>query len=184
MIEIRIHGRGGQGAITAAKILGEAVVAEGKWAQKSAMYGGERRGAPVQSFLRISDAPIRESHSIIEPNCILVIDQTIINEINVTDGLKEDGYAIINSSFNPAAVKLPLRPKTVTTLDALKISNEVFGPRPIPIVNTPMLGALVKTTGWIRLDSLIEPIKETFSGLAGDKNIEAAKLGYERTITT
>lgn len=184
MIEIRIHGRGGQGAVTAAKILGEAVIAEGKWAQKSAIYGGERRGAPVQSFLRISDGPIKESHSVIEPDCILVIDHTLMNQVDVTNGLKKDGFAIINSSLSPADIKLPAKLIKVATLDALNISNEVFGLRSIPIVNMPMLGALVKITGWIKLDSLTEPIRAVFPSTAGDKNIKAVKLGYERTRTS
>jgi len=88
MIEIRIHGRGGQGAVTAAKLLGEAAIAEGKWAWKSAFYGGERRGAPVQAFVRMDDEPIRETHQVIEPDCLLIIDPTLPNEINVTAGLK------------------------------------------------------------------------------------------------
>jgi 2-oxoisovalerate ferredoxin oxidoreductase gamma subunit len=104
MIEIRIHGRGGQGAVTAAKILGEAAITEGKWAWKSALYGGERRGAPVQAFVRIADEPIRETHQVIEPDCLLIIDSTLPDVVNVTAGLKEPGVIIYNTTKKPEEV--------------------------------------------------------------------------------
>jgi len=180
MIEIRIHGRGGQGAVTAAKLLGEAAIAEGKWAWKSAFYGGERRGAPVQAFVRMDDDPIRETHQVIEPDCLLIIDPTLPNEINVTTGLKAPGTIIYNTTKKPDEAGFAEEAK-VATLDALTISNELFGARSIPIVNTSMLGALVKATGYLELESLFDPIMKTFPGSRGEQNIEAAKLGYERT---
>jgi len=164
MMEIRIHGRGGQGAVTAAKILGEAAISEGKWAWKSALYGGERRGAPVQAFVRIADEPIRETHQVIEPDCLLIIDSTLPDVVNVTAG--EVGFA---------------KGARVATLDALTISNELFGARSIPIVNTSMMGALVKATGYLELESLFEPIMKSFPGSRGEKNIQAVKLGYENS---
>lgn len=181
MNEIRIHGRGGQGAVTAAKILGEAAIAEGKWAQKSAIYGGERRGAPVQAFLRIDDKAIRETHQVIEPDCVLVIDPTLPQQINVTSGLKTGGTVILHTTIEPDAVELPVKTSNIATLDALTISMEIFGPRSIPIVNTSMLGALVKTTEYVELESLYEPIMKAFPGDRGEQNIKAVKLGYKHT---
>jgi 2-oxoacid:acceptor oxidoreductase gamma subunit (pyruvate/2-ketoisovalerate family) len=179
--EIRIHGRGGQGAVTAAKILGEAAISEGKWAQKSAVYGGERRGAPVQAFIRIDNKPIRDTHNVIEPDCIIVIDTTLSSQINVCTGLKPDGYAIIHSTKEPAEIKLETTPKVVSTLDALSLSVEIFGPRSIPIVNTSMLGSFARTTGWVELESLSGPIIKNFGEMRGEQNIRAARLGFERT---
>jgi len=181
MIEIRIHGRGGQGAVTAAKLLGEAAILEGKWAWKSALYGGERRGAPVQAFVRMADEPIRETHQVIEPDCLLIIDPSLPNEVNVTAGLKAPGTIIYNTTKDPGEAGFPDGAK-VSTLDALTISNELFGARSIPIVNTSMLGALVKATGYLELESLFDPIMKAFPG-RGEANIEAVKLGYERTRT-
>ena len=177
-MEIRIHGRGGQGAVTAAKIVGEAAIAEGKWAWKSALYGGERRGAPVQAFVRIADDPIRETHQVIEPDCLLIIDPTLPNEVNVKAGLKDDGVIIYNTTKKPDEVEFAKGYK-VATLDALNISNELFGARSIPIVNTSMLGALVKVTGYLELESLFDPIMKAWPGSRGEKNIQAVKLGYE-----
>ncbi len=180
MMEIRIHGRGGQGAVTAAKILGEAAITEGKWAWKSALYGGERRGAPVQAFVRIADEPIRETHQVIEPDCLLIIDPTLPDVVNVTAGLKEPGVIIYNTTKKPEEVGFAKGAK-VATLDALTISNELFGARSIPIVNTSMMGALVKATGYLDLESLFEPIMKSFPGSRGEKNIQAVKLGYENS---
>ena len=180
MKEIRIHGRGGQGAVTAAKLLGEAVISEGKWAWKSAFYGGERRGAPVQAFVRMDDKPIRETHQVIEPDCVLIIDPTLPEVLDTTSGLKEPGIVVYNTTKKPEEVKFSPGSK-VATLDALTISNELFGARSIPIVNTSMLGALVKATGYLELDSLFDPIMKAFPGSNGEKNIQAVKRGYERT---
>jgi 2-oxoacid:acceptor oxidoreductase gamma subunit (pyruvate/2-ketoisovalerate family) len=177
-MEIRIHGRGGQGAVTAAKIIGEAAISEGKWAWKSALYGGERRGAPVQAFVRIADEPIRETHQVIEPDCLLIIDPTLPDVVNVTSGLKETGTIIYNTTKKKDDIEFAKGAK-LATLDALNISNELFGARSIPIVNTSMLGALVKVTGYLEIESLFEPIMKAWPGNRGEKNIEAVKLGYE-----
>ena len=181
MMEIRIHGRGGQGAVTAAKILGEAAISEGKWAWKSALYGGERRGAPVQAFVRIADETIRETHQVIEPDCLLIIDPTLPDVINVRSGLKEPGTIIYNTTSKPEEVDFRENAKTAT-LDAMTISNDLFGARSIPIVNTSMLGAFIKATGALKLESLYDPIMKAFPGSKGEKNIEALKIGYEKTV--
>jgi 2-oxoisovalerate ferredoxin oxidoreductase gamma subunit len=181
MMEIRIHGRGGQGAVTAAKILGEAAIAEGKRAWKSALYGGERRGAPVQAFVRIADEPIRETHQVIEPDCLLIIDPTLPDVVNVTSGLKDPGTIIYNTTKKKDDIEFA-KGARLATLDALTISNELFGARSIPIVNTPMLGAMVKITGYLELESLFEPILKAWPGSRGEKNIQAAKLGYESVL--
>jgi pyruvate ferredoxin oxidoreductase gamma subunit len=180
MKEIRIHGRGGQGAVTTAKILGEAAIHEGKWAWKSTSYGGERRGAPVQAFVRIDSNPIRETHQVIEPNCLLILDQTLPQEIDVTLGLQKPGIVVYNTTKKPKEIEFAQGNK-IATLDAISISNELFGTRSIPIVNTSMMGALIKTTGYLNMESLFDPIMKTFPGVRGEKNIEAVKRGFNNT---
>ena len=129
----------------------------------------------------MADEPIRETHQVIEPDCLLIIDPSLPNEVNVTAGLKAPGTIIYNTTKEPGEAGFPGDAK-VSTLDALTISNELFGARSIPIVNTSMLGALVKATGYLELESLFDPIRKAFPG-RGEPNIEAVKLGYERTRT-
>jgi 2-oxoacid:acceptor oxidoreductase gamma subunit (pyruvate/2-ketoisovalerate family) len=127
----------------------------------------------------MDDEPIRETHQVIEPDCLLIIDPTLPNEVDVTAGLKAPGTIVYNTTKEPGDAGFPGEAE-VATLDALTISNELFGARSIPIVNTSMLGALVRATGYLELESLYEPIMKAFPG-RGEANIEAVKLGYERT---
>jgi len=179
LIEIRFHGMGGQGAVMGALILAEAAFSEGKYAQKIPMYGGARRGGDVTVFLRLDDKPIRRTSGIYEPDSIIVLDPTLKKQPFVKAGLKKGGTAILNDELNPGEIDLGVNLKKVATLDATGISAEVFGVRPIPIVNTPMLGAIAKATGWVKLKSLDEPIMHQLPGKIGELNIKACQRGWE-----
>ncbi len=159
LTEIRWHGRGGQGAKTAALLFGEAALSEGKFIQAFPEYGPERTGAPVQSFNRISDEPIRLHCHVQSPNVVVVLDPTLIGAVDVTAGLKEDGIVIINTEASAAEMrkKLNLNGQKLFTIDASKIARETIG-RDIP--NTPMLGALVKATGLLTFETVMEDTRK------------------------
>lgn len=180
LIEIRLQGRGGQGTVTAAAILAGAFFSEGKWAQMIPHFGDERRGAPVKAHIRIDDKPIRLTSEITEPDCIVVLDSKLPAVVNVEEGLKEGGIAVFNDRRSPEEIVTKVKLSKVATVDATGIAVEIFGQTAIPITNTAMLGAICAATGWVKLDSLLTPIKEIFSGEIRDKNIKAVKMGYER----
>ena len=179
MIEIRFHGMGGQGAVMGALILAEAAFSEGKYAQKIPMYGGARRGGDVTVFLRLDDKPIRRTSGIYEPDSVIVLDPTLKKQPFVRAGIKMGGTAILNDELWPKDIDLGVKLGKVATLDATGISAEVFGVRAIPIVNTPMLGAIAKATGWVTLESLVEPIKRQLPGKVGELNVRACQRGWE-----
>lgn len=170
---------GGQGAVMGALMLAEAAFAEGKYAQKIPVYGGMRRGGDVTVFLRLDDKPIRRTSGIYEPDAVVVLDPTLIKHPPVRRGLKVGGVAIVNETKLPNEIDLGVPLNLVATIDATQISAEVFGIRAIPIVNTIMMGAIAKSTGWVKLDSLFEPIIRTFPGRIGELNVEACKRGYD-----
>jgi len=159
MFEIRWHGRGGQGAKTAALLLGDAAVSTGKYIQAFPEYGPERMGAPVASFNRISSKPIRIHSGITNPDVVIVLDVSLIEQVNVLEGLEpEKGILIVNTSESPEEIKKKLNFNgKVYTVDATKISIETIG-RDIP--NTPMMGALVKVTGLIDINELLQDTKK------------------------
>jgi len=159
MFEIRWHGRGGQGAKTAALLFGEAAVSTGKYIQAFPEYGPERMGAPVSSFNRISSSPIRIHSGIENPDVVVVLDVSLIEQVNILDGLDpEKGILIVNTSEKPEEIKKRLNFNgNVYTIDATKISIETIG-RDIP--NTPMMGALVKVTGILDIKELLEDTKK------------------------
>jgi 2-oxoacid:acceptor oxidoreductase gamma subunit (pyruvate/2-ketoisovalerate family) len=179
LIEIRFHGMGGQGAVMGALILAEAAFSEGKYAQKIPMYGGARRGGDVTVFLRLDDKPIRRTSGIYEPDSVIVLDPTLKKQSFVRAGIKMGGTAILNDELWPKDIDLGVKLGKVATLDATGISAEVFGVRAIPIVNTPMLGAIAKATGWVTLESLFEPIKRQLPGKVGELNVRACQRGWE-----
>ena len=179
MIEIRFHGMGGQGAVMGALALAEAAFAEGKYAQKIPVYGGMRRGGDVTVFLRLDDKPIRRTSGIYEPDALIVLDPTLTPVPEVRKGLKAGGMAILNDKRDPEQVDLGVKLSKVATVDATGISAEVFGLRAIPITNTIMLGAVSKTTGWVKMESLTGPIKHLFPGKQGDVNVDACARGYK-----
>ena len=179
LVEIRWHGRGGQGAVTSAELLAKAAINEGKYAQGFGSFGPERRGAPVQAFDRISaKIPIRVRAEITQPDVIIVLDPGLVKVVNVTAGLKEGGIIIINSKKPLAEVAAEFDKKwSVAVVDATKIAQEVLG---VNMVNTAMLGALLKAAELVKMESLHEPIVERF-GRLGERNINSMKRSFVET---
>jgi len=180
LVEIRWHGRGGQGAVTSAELVAQAAINEGKFAQAFPSFGPERRGAPVLSFVRInSKEPIRIRAEITEPDVVVVLDPSLLRIANVTSGLKEGGMLVINTrkSFQDIESEFQIK-QNLTTIDATKIAREELG---IPIVNTTMVGALIRATGVVKLESLIEPLQHRFGRLA-ERNINTMKKAYEEAL--
>ncbi len=177
MIEIRIHGRGGQGAVIASKVLAAAVFKEGKYVQSFPTFGVERRGAPVMAFTRIDDKPIRIRCQIYEPDHIVVLDPTLLEAVDVTAGLKEGGWILVNSEQDPAAFNLPAKYR-VATVDANSIAIKYrLGPKSAPIVNTAILGAFVRITDIVSLEAIAEAVRETVP-LKPEENVAATKEAY------
>lgn len=175
MKEIRIHGRGGQGSVTAAELIAVAAFEDGKWSQAFPYFGTERRGAPVTAFARISDEKIRVRSQIYEPDYVIVQDASLLPGVDVAGGMKEDGLIIVNTEKAPEALKLNTRAK-VRTIDATSLAIDIIGK---PIVNTALLGAFAGATGQIRLESVNKAIRDRFPGKVGEKNVEAVKKAYE-----
>jgi len=180
LIEVRWHGRGGQGVVTSSELLARAVLREGKYVQHFPEFGPERRGAPVRAFTRIDDKPIDIHYGVYEPDIVVVIDPVLLttNVEGVTAGLKEGGYLILNTTKVSEEIIKIAKEKSlkVYTVDAHKIALEVFNR---PLYNTPMLGALVKATGLASLDSVLDALGERFKGEILEKNKIAVKRAYE-----
>ncbi|MFV0362129.1 MAG: 2-oxoacid:acceptor oxidoreductase family protein [Suipraeoptans sp.] len=172
MKEIRIHGRGGMGAVKAAEALVYAAVMEGKFGNSIPFFGFERQGAPVTAFVRISDTPIRPKNRVYHPDIIIVLDPTIAHAVNVYDGVKENGVMILNTSQEQSDIALHENISTLGTLDATGIALDVIGR---PITNTVMLGAFCKVTGLVSVDEVGKKVEE----LWGEKNKIALQRGYE-----
>ncbi len=177
MKEIRLHGRGGQGAVTMGHWIVHCLAIEGKYGAAIPSYGFERRLAPVMSFMRLDDNPIREKTQIYTPDCIVVIDPTVKNAVDIFAGLKGDGILVIDQKGRPEELSVPPTVKRIGMVDASSIGMEVLGR---PITNSCMIGAFAAMTGWIRLDSISDAIAENFSGELLEKNRQAARLGFER----
>ena len=178
MIEIRLHGRGGQGAVTSAELLALASINEGKYAQAFPSFGPERRGAPVVAFCRISDERIRVRAVIARPDIVLVLDPSILRLVDVSDGLKQDGVLVTNTRFSPEEIKKELGVKTrLAVVDATKIAREELG---LPITNTTMLGALLKASEVVDKGAMIEPLQKRFGRIA-ERNIKAFERAYKET---
>ncbi len=179
MVEIRFHGRGGQGSVIASNILAEAAFKEGKHVQSFPHFGVERRGAPVVAFTRIGDERIRIKHKIYNPDCIIILDPTLIKAVNVIKGLKENGLILVNSDKDPK--KFPCSKEfKVATVNASNIAvKHSLGTKSTPIVNTAILGALSKFTGIVKLDFILKAIDERVP-LKQKENRDAAKEAYEK----
>ncbi len=162
LVEVRWHGRGGQGAVTAGKGLAEAALDAGLYFQAFPEYGPERMGAPIQAFTRISDHPVDLHCQIEEPDVVVVLDPTLLGTVNVTEGLKPDGILLVNTSASPAEIReqLNLRTGRVFTVDASRIAIETLGRE---ITNTPMLGALAKATGLFEVEAIVEQTRQRFA---------------------
>jgi pyruvate ferredoxin oxidoreductase gamma subunit len=179
MVEIRWHGRGGQGAKTASQFLAEAALDAGKHIQAFPEYGPERAGAPIRSYTRIDDKPIRLHSPITNPQTVVVIDSTLLDSIDVTEGLGDDGVLIVNSHSGPKEIreKTKFKKGKVATVDATKISLETLG---IPMPNTPMLGALLKIEEVVTMDALINQVKHKFLKKIGEEKTNANIAGIKR----
>lgn len=179
--EIRIHGRGGQGGVTAAELLARAAFKEGKWVQAIPFFGAERRGAPVKAFARLADEPILLRSQVYNPDYVIVLDATLLELVDVTEGLKEDGGVIINTMKKPQ--EMDIKQGHVATVDATGIALElqllVAG---LPVLNTTMLGAFAKATEEVKLESILDVIRQEWKGAAGEKNAKAASLAYKRLV--
>ncbi len=175
-LEVRWHGRGGQGAVTAAVLVAEAAIIDGKYAQAYPEFGAERRGAPVVAYSRFSDSPILTRSPILNPDVVVVLDTSIDKSI-YTNGLKEGGTIILNSSKDNSEILSTFSgvKAKIAKVNATKIALDTLGSA---IVNTAMVGAFVKMFSVASLDSLNEAILETFSKKVAERNIEAVKRAY------
>ena len=172
-IEIRWHARGGQGAVTASKLLAETALEEGKYFQGMPDYGAERSGAPIRAYTRISAAPIKPYCMVTEPDVVAVLDTTLIGVVDITEGLKKDGVILVNSSQSPGDIRSQIGFKgKIFTVDATAIAMEAMG-RNLP--NTPMLGALAKVTGIVGKESLAREVRSKF-GVTMKKDIVEANV--------
>jgi len=184
-VELRFHGRGGQGAVTAAKIVAAAAIYEGRYALAFPEYGAERRGAPVVAYTRIDDEPILEREPILEPDIVIVLDPSLDPKIYIS-GLKPDGILVMNTRRSFEELKRFIEehglklPKCVAVVNATDIAIMHLK---APIVNTAMLGALVKAKRVVSLDSILEKDRETFSDRPHiiQPNLNAIEEAYEKT---
>jgi 2-oxoacid:acceptor oxidoreductase gamma subunit (pyruvate/2-ketoisovalerate family) len=175
MKEIRLHGIGGLGTVKAGEIIVHAAVMEGKYGNSIPFFGFERQGAPVTSFVRLDDKPIRPKNQVYHPNCVIVLEPSVMNAVDVFDGLQQDSFLILNTKQKAQELKLDDRVKTLAYLDATAIALDILGR---PITNTIMLGAFAKATQWVDMHLLEERVMELF----GEKNVAALKRGYESVI--
>ncbi|MBW1716153.1 MAG: 2-oxoacid:acceptor oxidoreductase family protein [Deltaproteobacteria bacterium] len=179
MIEIRFHGRGGQGAVVATKILATSVFLDGRYSQSFPAFGVERRGAPVTAFLRVDEKPIRIRTEIYEPDHLVVLDPLLVEQVPLANGLKKDGIIIINSNKKPVEFSDMFKGFRVATVPAGKIAVKYhLGSPQSPIVNTAILGAVAKVLGVVTPESLIEGIKTDVPAYT-ENNAAAAQEAYE-----
>jgi len=184
MFQIRIHGRGGQGVVTAAEMLSVAAFGEGHHAQAFPSFGSERTGAPVVSFCRISDREIRLREPIMEPDALIIQDPTLLHQVDVFSGFRHDGYVLINTTKTLSELGLDELLKQCSadhlcTVAATEIGLKHIG-RPIP--NVPLLGGFAAVSGIIKLESVIKAINGKFSGKVAEGNIAAATEAYETVL--
>jgi pyruvate ferredoxin oxidoreductase gamma subunit len=181
MFQLRIHGRGGQGVVTAAEMVSIAAFIDGRHAQAFPSFGSERTGAPVVAFCRIDDREIRVREPIAEPDALIVQDPTLLHQVDVFSGLGPDGYILINSGRSFADLGLGefaerFRPERLLTVPATELAREHLG-RPIP--NAVLVGGFAALSGLISLDSVTAAIRQKFRGRLGDGNAAAAAAAFE-----
>jgi len=181
MFQVRIHGRGGQGVVTAAEMLSIAAFEDGEHAQAFPTFGSERTGAPVTSFCRIDEVPIRVREPIAEPDALIIQDPTLLHQVKVFSGLSEGGYVLINTSRSFDDLGLSefassFAPGRLLTVPASEIANRQLH-RPMP--NTALLGGFAAITGAVTLQAVVRAIAQKFSGEIADRNMLAADVAYE-----
>ncbi len=181
MLQIRIHGRGGQGVVTAAEMLSVAAFEQGRHAQAFPSFGSERTGAPVVAFCRIDEREIRLREPILEPDVLIVQDPTLLHQVDVFQGLQPDGYVLINSrhSFDDlglAEIAQRFRRERLTTVPATEIALKHLG-RPLP--NAVLLGGFAALSGLVSLEAVAHAIRDKFSGKVAEGNVAAAAEAFE-----
>ncbi|MBF0613577.1 MAG: 2-oxoacid:acceptor oxidoreductase [Magnetococcales bacterium] len=181
MFQVRIHGRGGQGVVTAAELLSVAAFLEGAHAQAFPSFGSERMGAPVVSFCRIDNKEIRRREPILNPDALIIQDPTLLRSVDVLSGLKPDGFLLINTSKDSTALGLAdlvatLPPDHYAELPATELALRFVG-RPVP--NAPLIAGFAAMTGKISLESVEAAIHEKFPGKIGDANVQAVRSAYQ-----
>lgn len=184
MFQVRIHGRGGQGVVTAAELLSIAAFSEGRQSQAFPTFGSERTGAPVVAFCRIADLPIRSHEPISEPDALIVQDPTLLHQVDVFSGLGAEGYLIVNTgkSFDELGLAEYVErfaPARILTVPATELAREHLG-RPVP--NAALLGAFAALTGVVSLESVAAAIREKFAGETGERNVAAAQAAYDSAV--
>lgn len=183
MVEIRFHGRGGQGTVVASQILATAIAKEGKYIQAYPEFGVERRGAPVFAFIRINDEPIFDKSRIYTPDHVIVLDPTLLDVINITEGLKDGGWIIVNSEKQPEELKLPKTKYKLATVNASVIAvKHELGTRVAPKVSTAIIGALIKILGLVKIDSVLDSIREEIK-INPEKNVQATIEAFDSVKT-
>jgi 2-oxoacid:acceptor oxidoreductase gamma subunit (pyruvate/2-ketoisovalerate family)/2-oxoacid:acceptor oxidoreductase delta subunit (pyruvate/2-ketoisovalerate family) len=182
MYEVRFHGRGGQGAVMAAQALASAAFQEGGYATAFPFFGAERRGAPVLAFTRIDKKKIYRKTQVYEPDFVVVLDESLIEGVNVVEGLKKGGMVIVNSAKKPSEIDVGVDVR-LATVDATSVALEVLKQ---PATNSAILGALAKTTGLVKIESIEKGIMQIFGDRLGPKvgelNARAARAAYDRTV--
>lgn len=175
MKQIRFHGRGGQGAVMASELLCHALVHEGNYGQSIPAYGFERRGAPLEAFVKLDSKPIRERTQVYEPDGIIVLDSSLIVQLPVFNGIQANGFAILNTRKKMTLEDIPEQVDTLAIIDANRIALDVFN---APITNTILLGAFSQATKLVSLQSLSECIENYFPKKIVEKNLVAVARGY------
>jgi len=185
MIEVRFHGRGGQGAVIASNILAEAAFLEGKEVSAFPFFGVERRGAPVTAYTRIADHKIRNKSSIYRPDFVIVLDPTLVMAVNVAEGLKSNGQILINTRVTASKLRADMKlasDMNIATVDATGIAlNHKLGSKAAPIVNSAVMGAFSKASGIVRIESILESIRNNVP-VKLDENVAAAKDAYSTVV--
>ncbi len=183
MIEIRFHGRGGQGAQVACKVLADASFREGKEVQAFPFFGVERRGAPVTAYTKIDDRPIRVKSQIYEPDHVVVLDESLLKSVDVANGLKDGGFIVINTVKDPQDFRQRYPNARIATVDATGVAmSHGLGSKISPIVNTSILGALAKASGIVTIDSIQAAIREV-TPRNKEENARASLDAYNNTRT-
>jgi len=180
--EFRWHGRGGQGVVTSNQMLGKAALEEGNYIQSFPEFGPERTGAPVKAYLRISEKPIQIYSQVYTPSTVICIDPTLLQVLNPSEGLDEDGTLVLNTDMSPAEVRdhFDFRKGTVTTVDASTIAMDIMGR---PFYNMPTMAAAIKATGVVKLETAIKTVMERYPGKVGELNKAAMERAVEEAET-
>jgi pyruvate ferredoxin oxidoreductase gamma subunit len=186
VFQIRLHGRGGQGVVTAAELLSVAGFLDGKVAQAFPSFGSERMGAPVVAYCRLAQRPIRVREPVTEPDAVIVVDATLLHQVQVFAGLDRHGYVLVNSERTPAELGLAelakrVPPEQVVTVPATELARQHLG-RPLP--NVALLGAFAALTGQVSLRSIERAVRERFPTAVGAANVRTARVAFDAVRVT